>query len=161
MQEYQLDDFDPAAVHFLVLWLYTQNLELYQLSVEAPADMKLMSKESLASSNLWVLADKLLIPRLQNLVINSIEKIRKKQNAVATWPSNLNYIYSNTTAESPLRRLIVHYCATDLGTGSYSTHNQFPKEMLLDIITFLFHSHLTRRSLASNRDMKDYEVKEV
>jgi hypothetical protein len=115
-----------------------------------------------ALSNLWVLADKLLIPRLQNLVINSIEKIRKKLNMVATWPTNLNYIYSNTTPESPLRRLIVHHCATNLAIGSFSTHgNQFPKEMLLDIITFLSTSHSTRSALASSRDIKDYEVKEV
>jgi hypothetical protein len=117
-----------------------------------------------ALSNLWVLADKLLIPRLQNWVINSIEKIRKKLNMVATWPTNLNYIYSNTTPESPLRWLIVrlHQCTINLAIGSYSRHgNQFPREMLLDIVTFLCSSHPTRSTLASSRDMKDYEVKEA
>jgi hypothetical protein len=160
-----LDDFDSDAVHFLVLWLYTQKLEPCQLSVEGPADPTLrekQQKENLALSNLWVLADKLLIPRLQNLVINSIDKIRQKQNMIAGSSANLNYIYSNTTPESQLRRLIVHHCATNLSIGTFSTSGDiFPKEMLLDIITFLANSHPTRSSLASKRDMKDYEVKEV
>jgi hypothetical protein len=121
-----------------------------------------MSKESLALSNLRVLAGKLLIPRLQNLVINSIDAIHKKQDIVATTSTNLNYIYSNTTPESPLRWLIVHHCVTNLGIGSCSTHgNQFPREMLLDIVTFLCSSHPTRSTLASSRDIKDYEVEET
>ena len=157
-----MDDFDPDAVHFLVLWLYTQKLEPYQLSVEEPPDMERRSKESLALSNLWVLADKLLIPRLQNLVINSIDKIRHKLNEIATSSANLNDIYSNSTPNSPLRRLIEHHCATELDIEWYSEEgDQFPKKMLLDIITYLSSTHPARGALASKRDMKDYEVKEL
>jgi hypothetical protein len=120
-----------------------------------------MAKENLALSNLWVLADKLLIPRLQNLAINSMEKSRQKLKIVATRPANLNYIYSNTSLESPLRRLVVHQCAANLDIAWFSKEgDQFPKKMLLDIITYLSSTHPARRALASKRDMKDYEVKE-
>lgn len=157
-----MDDFDPDAVHFLVLWLYTQKLETYQLSAEEPADRELMQKEDLSLSNLWVLADKLLIPRLQNLVIKTIEEIGEKLNEFATSSANLDYIYSNTAADSPLRRLIVHHCATELNIKWLSKNgDQFPKEMLLDIITYLCSTHPARDDLASDRDMEDYEVKEV
>lgn len=58
---------------------------------------------------LWVLTDKLLIPRLQNLVICQIEanRIRNRKFTSAMIP----YVYENTSNGSPLRRFLVEFIA--------------------------------------------------
>ncbi|KAJ9648141.1 hypothetical protein H2199_001919 [Coniosporium tulheliwenetii] len=60
-------------------------------------------------SKLWILADKLGVPGLQNLVI---EKLSEKASNNERWlnisPAFLRYIYDRTLPESPLRRIFVN-----------------------------------------------------
>jgi hypothetical protein len=87
-----------------------------------------------ALAKLWVLADKLLIPSLQNQVIHKIDAIAAHSSEVYTKP--MNYVYSNTSANTPLRRLFVLYCTRELGTEEYSVcADDLPKEMLDDVAT--------------------------
>ncbi len=72
-----------------------------RFDLEAPS-----YNEDIALAGLWVLADKMAIPALQNFVVSKIGEIRKaSNNGVAT--STLPYIYSKTAVDSPLRHLMV------------------------------------------------------
>lgn len=84
-----------------------------------------------ALTKLWVLADKLLIPRLQNQVIHKVDAIAADSCEVYTKP--MNYVYSNSSANSPLRRLFVLYYTRELGAEEYSVcADDLPEEMLVD-----------------------------
>ena len=55
--------------------------------------------EDLALVQLWILADKLVIPELQNLVIDKIDEIREATEIVPT--AVLDSVYAKTSVESP------------------------------------------------------------
>jgi hypothetical protein len=109
-QSYQLKDTTEAAFRLLVQWLYSQKLVILQLTpndslLEGDTHLSQMAEdESLVE--LWVLADKLKIPKLQNAAIDSMERIRLLTGKI---PSSyiVNYTYQCTTANSPLREYVL------------------------------------------------------
>ena len=107
---------------------------------------------------LWVLADKLLIPCLQNYAIDAIEEYRKTTGNIATYA--IPYIYENTSKNSPLRRFFVETCTWYLrGTCYKEWPNDFPKEMLLDLSAMF--RELVKPNLSSKqREMAQFHVKE-
>ena len=62
--------------------------------------------EDLALVQLWILADQLIIPELQNLVIDKINEISDVTRKVPT--ALLDYVYANTSVKSPLRRWFLY-----------------------------------------------------
>lgn len=88
--------------------------------------------EDLVLIQLWVLADKLLVPELQNLVLDKIDEIREVTQVIPT--ECLNYAYQNTSSDSPLRRWFVHQCVTQLEPEWFTEHPEhFPHEMLIEL----------------------------
>lgn len=107
-QTYRIEDTSPGAFRIFVQWLYRQELDLFQLRgspVELDGDSDDCFTEDMALAELWVLADKMAVPALQNLVVSKIIAIREKTNAVAV--TTLHYISRRTAIHSPLRSLMV------------------------------------------------------
>jgi hypothetical protein len=108
---------------------------------------------------LWILADKLLIPELQNLVIDRIDDIREVTEAIPT--DCLHSVYSNTSAGSPLRRWFVHQCATQLEPDWFIEHPEdFPHEMLIDLAAVWSRnmSEARKFGLMEETNITDFEV---
>lgn len=129
-QTYRLGDSTYRAVRVLSHWLYTQTLDT--VPVEEINDRGLVQMQALLE--LWGLADKLLIPKLQNMAIAGFHGTKMESATVPV--SCIKYIYNNAAAGSPLRLLVVDYCACFSGSGEYArTPERFPHEMLVDLVT--------------------------
>jgi hypothetical protein len=87
-QTYRLEDTMEGTFRLFVQWLYYQQLELLQLQ-DGEFDHDLASDEDKRLFGLWILTDKLGAPHLQNLAIESIEKIHYKTERLGHQPSPL------------------------------------------------------------------------
>lgn len=82
---------------------------------------------------LWVLADKLAMPQLQNYAIDRICEVRVAMKSI--FVNSLIYIYENTCSDSPLRLCLVDRCAICLDNKMLRAHrNFFPPHMLFDLL---------------------------
>jgi hypothetical protein len=136
---------------------YTQILDTHQPVEHLEENPK--NAEDLALVQLWVLADKLLIPELQNLVIDKIDEIREVTETVPT--SVLNYVYEKTSAGSPLRHWFFHQCTTQLEPEWFTEHPEhFPQEMLIELAAFWSRnmSEKTKVKLMDEVNITDFEV---
>jgi len=132
---YRLEDTSPDAFRLLVRWLYTAQFE-------APRDPDLKNfseadEQNLAIVHLWILADKLLIPHLQNQVMRVFSKLVSQgldeydgQYFSTNW---IPMAYERTPPDSPLRHLAVDLCLFEVWTSwRNSNQDHFPREILLD-----------------------------
>jgi len=133
-QTYYLEEFTEETVRFLTEWIYTQNIG--PLEDEQPEVLlwgpfgDLAFDRSLAE--LWVLADKLCMPLLQNLVIDRLESRQLLHDTIPV--SIFEYVYNNTSEDSLLRKYLVDVCVFGLAQESYkSSKDEFPVDMLVDI----------------------------
>ncbi|KAK0112499.1 hypothetical protein ONS96_001735 [Cadophora gregata f. sp. sojae] len=118
-QSVQLEDTSPSIFGIFVNWLYTQTL--INKSSEQPLSSHLFK--------LWILADKMLIPRLQNDILSMLEEARKSKGL----PSAVfAYVYENTAEGSVLRRYIVEMCMAK--TEAMKNPDDYPRELLLEIV---------------------------
>ena len=115
----------PAVFGTLLNWIFTQRLE--DLNGELPKAKTLI--------RLWVLADKLLVPELQNLVIDAINK-RVELNGYVQ-DNMCSYIYENTVKGSQLRRLLVSHVAWRLKSSCLTVEGGHTREMLIDLACHL------------------------
>jgi len=116
-----------------------------------------MEKAVPSLCRLWILAEKLLMPRLQNLVIDRIDWLRPQESVIHT--TMFQYVWDNTMNDSPLRRLFISQCAWNLAAGVFVARiDNFPKEMLAEICSQL-KEHFSGQIIPS-RNMADYYVKE-
>jgi hypothetical protein len=137
-QTYKLEDTTEFAFRFLTQWFYREKLDLDvhkdEIS-ETGADHKIKcAKQGLALVELWTLADLLLVDKLQDHVMDLMARIQKSCGAMNR--HCFYYIYENTSADSPLRRLAVDQAAWE-GFVNPNNSQEYPKEMLLDIIVVL------------------------
>jgi hypothetical protein len=131
-QTYRLEDTTEGTFRLFLQWLYYQQLELLQLQ-DGNVDDNLVIDEDESLFGLWILADKLGAPHLQNLAIESIEKIRYKTEGLAL--SHLHYIYDNTSTGSLLREYMVDQCRENLWPESYiNCGHDFPHEFLIELV---------------------------
>ncbi|KAH7417491.1 hypothetical protein BKA64DRAFT_636849 [Cadophora sp. MPI-SDFR-AT-0126] len=141
-QVYHLDDVEEEVGSLLVNWLYSQDLVVESIEKEENVPY-----EAVHLVQLWVVADKLLIPQLQNLVI---QKLIKREKILGIIPiDTLTDLYKTTSKDSPLRLLLLHQCACLLDPWHFSKFPEdFPKEMLLELAQFACgdQSNLTKRS---------------
>ncbi len=128
MQSIDLEDIDHQVFDVFVQWVYTSDIQ--KQGGKLPRGDLLIK--------LWVLADRLIAPKLQNMAICAIEhKAMNEDQVVRT--DQLQYIYENTVPGSQLRRLIVDQCS-NLHHESFvigCSVQDYPKDMLLDLITAL------------------------
>ncbi len=123
-QTYTIEEFDDTTGWLLAHWLYSQDLDIV-------GEMKRLEAEH-TLAYLWVLGDKLLIPRLQNQILRKMGDLFKESRKLPLQP--LKYIYENTTKDCGLRKFMVHRCACYLPPKVYhESADKFPIEMLLDL----------------------------
>ncbi|KAN0104363.1 hypothetical protein V8E51_010108 [Hyaloscypha variabilis] len=114
--------FDAADIHeafgIFVNWLYTQGIE--------------NSKKGLpcceALIDLWLLADLVLVPRLQNDAMEKLEEARLLRKGLPT--SVLTRAYNHTAKGSLLRRYIVRTWKNSKISGS----DNYPCQFLVDLV---------------------------
>lgn len=139
-QTYRVEDTSTGAFRLFVQWLYRQELDLFQLRgspVELDGNSDDCFTEDMALAELWVRADKMAVPALQNLVVSEIIAIREKTNAVAV--TTLHYIYRRTAIDSPLRSLMVSevaHCYQNSHPQFSMNVSFFPKEFLIDLAQY-------------------------
>ncbi|KAH6682038.1 hypothetical protein B0J14DRAFT_458303, partial [Halenospora varia] len=95
--EIELPEEDPAVMTILIKWLYTGQLftpDLLSLG---------HSTASVPLEELWVMADRLLIPSLSNHVMHEICKWCVNQCIEA---ETAEYVYNNTAKGSKLRQFV-------------------------------------------------------
>jgi hypothetical protein len=135
----RIEDTSEAAFSLFVQWLYNQKLDLFQLRnnyAHTPTSTEEEIDENRSPVELWVLAEKFSIPRLQNTTIKNILAIRNKSSRVST--SNFHYIYSRTFPGSLLRRFVVAQCAWELDASSMERKKHlYPHEMLIELVMFM------------------------
>ncbi|KAN0122683.1 hypothetical protein V8E51_001009 [Hyaloscypha variabilis] len=126
-QEYRVDEEDEEVIRPLVHWLYTQQL-MFTEPQKRPRLTWMKSRErELCLVKLWVLADKILIPQLQNMTLDVLDERRVKSKAVMD-SKCLAYICANTSKDSGLRRWVVHRYAFRLESSSFLKHpERYPK----------------------------------
>jgi hypothetical protein len=155
-QEYRVDEDDEEVIRLLVHWFYTQKLDLLQVQ-EAFNDFDgdAAAKEDMCLVKLWVLADKLLIPQLQNMTLDALVKICGKAQGLAT--RCLDYVCVNTSKDSGLRRWFIHRCAFRIESKSFLEHpEEYPHQLLLEIVTIL--SEWSKGKTRPKTRTEDYKV---
>ncbi|KAE8446871.1 hypothetical protein EG329_011502 [Mollisiaceae sp. DMI_Dod_QoI] len=134
-QAYKLCHVNKATARMLVQWLYTQDLEINQMKDDWMPTDGAGDEECINLAKLWILADELGIPRLQNTVVETINDASAKWNLVNT--SMVRTIYAGTQDDSPLRRFIVALCYYFLPGELYKKYTvHFPYHMLVDLAVF-------------------------
>jgi hypothetical protein len=132
-----------------VQWLYTQEfhtLDEISLAGEEPTSemalttMRLCQERDLNVIQLWLLADKFLIPRLQNDAMKRFVKIlenqRNKHKAMYRSTHWIPHVYAEgrTTLDSPLRYLAVDLCLYSTSSSWSNAHpDHFPHQMLMEL----------------------------
>jgi hypothetical protein len=121
-------------------------LDEISLAEEDPASetalttMKLCQERDLNIIQLWLLADKFLIPRLQNDAMKRFLKIlenqTKKHKAKYRSTHWIPHVYAEgrTALDSPLRHLAVDLCLYSTSSTWSNAHpDHFPHQMLMEL----------------------------
>jgi hypothetical protein len=157
LRKYRLRGTSSNTAQLLVQWIYTQKVDVRRITEQPAGEVK---SQSLVS--LWVLAEKLQIPRLQNAVIRELQALRDRGEPVPTL--SLKYMYENFPRANPLRRLLLRQCAGGLSTWYTDCPEQFSKEMLLELTVYLsqvVQSGTSAKDLRENTNLSDYFVPEA
>lgn len=142
-----LEDVSPKVFEIFVNWLYTQTVFLPGSKLPQIQDLM----------NLWIFADRLLIPRLQNHTLEAIDRVRLKSK---TFPSSVfHHVYEYTDKGSPLRRYIVDVMSRGKA-NPLQYPERFPVELLVDIINVMRMRVEVGVIKFSEHDLKGYHVSE-
>ncbi len=141
---------DAEIFDRLVFWIYTkgvkykliQDVEIRPPSKETQAKF---DEEIMNLMKLWVLGDKLLMPKLQNQVVAIIIKMWELGECHLESTSWISYIWEQTMVESPVRRFVrthVIYLARKMHCFQHS--EDLPQDLLMDM---LFRAQETEKNL--------------
>lgn len=159
-QELDLPDTDPSAFSILVDWLYTQRVTPIQSDGDENPELTRLIK-------LWILADRFLIPRLQNETLAAMHALDDEKQSLRSF--SWMYAYDNTTEGSPLRRYFAYAVARRLertkpGPLPAKNFDLVPREMLVDIINDFRRPRgkgkSAMRPLKASDDLRDFYVSE-
>lgn len=130
-QVLELDDTDPRIFGMFVNWIYTQ--ELVNEEGNSPSCTSCI--------NLWILADRLLVPSLQNQALVCLDLVRSKWGSGVPGTSLgskiFKRVWDNTTEESPLRSYLVEAMVRKPKSGGIKYPEDYPHDMLVAIINGL------------------------
>lgn len=136
--EVALPDFGVAAFERFNEWLYTGKIteELWEEEGLNTLQLYVNDVPSLPQLlDVWLLADYLLVPRLQNYVADMIAAKMKRRKVVAL--ADFAHFYERTEQGSLMRKFIVDACVwTPFGDGSgyRQIPGSVPEEMGLDLL---------------------------
>jgi len=118
-----LDNTPHEVFGIFVNWLYMQKIKI-KSDCEWPIRCILLM-------NVWLLADRVMVPRLQNEALILLECAPRRGREFP--PSQYHRIYQNTTKDSPLRACIV----TMWPDVAISNSELYPRELLVDLVNRL------------------------
>lgn len=162
---YKLEDTTPRAFRFFVQWAYSREIKVLieQEDEDLKAAMQAMTPpyyerdvvlgedpfklEGMALLEAWVLADKLVMPELQNVLIAQVDSLMLDYSRFHGVAFCLHYLYDNTTAGSPLRKIFVHRIVHHLRrkfdlASLIKDAEALPCQMLVDML--LWHDQISR-----------------
>ena len=146
-QTYHLEDAQDKVVTLLVKWIYTRRIA----TTDNDTDYGNLI-------TLWILADKLCIPALQNAIIDQLFKIMPKPGCRITIIGSLEKIYNETAGGCQLQKFAVEVCAIHLKPDDVrETPQLFPTEFLIDYAS-RFHRHFTPSLAQQKFDASTYHV---
>jgi hypothetical protein len=123
-QVLDLDDTDPTIFGIFVNWLYMQTI----INEEG----QLPSCENCI--NLWILADRLLVPKLQNDALTALDQGRVDQKGIKCFaPETFHRVWDNTTEDSMLRNYLVN-SLVETKYGNVKSPEHYPHGMLVAMI---------------------------
>jgi hypothetical protein len=155
-----LDTTDPAVCGLFVEWLYTKDITLVISEDEALSRRESHRKEKPETTQLvrlWLLAEYLQVPQLQNKAIDIIQQKWKRSRVLNS--DAVEVAYKETTAGSRLRKYFTDViCWHATSPESLSIHMKFaPREFISD----LFFAERLRRldgGLSTAPRMENYHV---
>ncbi|CZR51111.1 uncharacterized protein PAC_00986 [Phialocephala subalpina] len=162
-QTYRLEDTTGRAFKLLMQWMYSRKLNIQQLRLDYEWDedndhLQTQSEsENAGLKELWVLSDRFCIPVLQNLAIETMDKIRITCSYIDL--AGIEYIYSNSSDSSPLRLYTVAKIATFLHADDYHDPSKvtlFPPCFMFDLAALL--SKNRGRDIEAKFQILDYLV---
>ena len=159
---YKMDDTTEGTFQLFVQWHYTQSISR-DVNVTNHVDMQ---DAMLSLLELWVLADKLLIPTLQNYVMFWINEhmVKCHDNGIKAGCFFI-YTWENTAEGSPLRRYFLDVAAWREGLDKWmeNSHIIFPNDFLRELVIYLFVALPTgfREEQIAKRDVKEFMVPET
>lgn len=134
-----LGDTDPKIFGIFVNWLYTQTVVNEEGALPS----------CLESIHLWILADRFLVPTLQNHAMDSLDVARLRGGSI-TGRNTLHHIWDNTPEGSPLRMYITK-CFVELLPGDIRKPERYPHQMLVSMFNMVNRRDKTRKGKSSNR----------
>lgn len=152
-QELELEDTCPESFGIFVNWLYKQRIEW-------PLGWVFDVRATLL--NLWLLADRLVVPKLQNQALTFLENARGLKHTKhqgRALPVHMFYpVYDNTLKDSPLRK----YIAATWNNGVIDPDDEdIPSELQVDILnTILSRGTLAKPAALSMEELKEFFVSE-
>ncbi|KUJ22798.1 uncharacterized protein LY89DRAFT_763280 [Mollisia scopiformis] len=154
-QTYTIIDATPHAVKILVEWLYTQLINTAPIEDDA---VHVQQRHLLVQ--LWVLGDRFLIPKLQNLAIHALNRLIM---AIGLRPGlSVEYTWAHAPVGSPLRLFFLHAHAV---IGEFDWYQQnldsVPKEFLAELLEIIGDNQGCLEELLPNHHMTRYEVREI
>jgi len=129
---------EPNIFTGLVSWIYTQEV------IDAESTTSVVGIEFLVE--LWILAERIAIPKLQNQVMRLLKT--GKTGYCKDDGQLLKYAYRNSSKNSPLRRVLVDIFIQDLGSfkeGEVVDYSVVPLEMFIDITEVIRRQNLARK----------------
>lgn len=166
---YKLDDVRPSTFRLFVQYLYARKATLQSHNPDPEDDLNpstspnhsvVCSEQDMNLVELWVLAERFLVPRLQNQIVDHMEAV--KQQCEIMNPECFAYIYENTTSDKPLRRLVVDMLTWANVDDKYfnDNSNDIPHAMLIDMVNIYHKAAPTnvRNRQASKRECRDCYV---
>ncbi|CZS94258.1 uncharacterized protein RAG0_04309 [Rhynchosporium agropyri] len=158
-QEYVLEDTTEAAFTMFTEWVYTGRLEINFTRYSAET-VDRNGKCGLLQCNLmelWLLADKVMAPSLQNRAIWLLAESYSKFLCFDL--NKLDRVWEGSGVDSKLRLYILQHFALKMGKGVYKSHgDSFPKEMLLEMSTL--HWQNREDKVTAMPSMETFYVKE-
>ncbi|TVY78457.1 hypothetical protein LSUE1_G006516 [Lachnellula suecica] len=147
-QTMDLCEASPKVFGMFVNWLYTQSIA----QTKDESDFHSLVE-------LWILADRLLIPTLQNDTLEAIDRRRVALNARPV--PMFNKVYEYTSPSSPLRKYIIQLAGSGFDLGMVLlTPEKYPKELLVDMINFMRTGDQRKWVKFSKEELKQFFVDE-
>jgi hypothetical protein len=149
-QRVELEDGPPAAFNLFVNWLYTQEIR--------KEFMDLLNDDNTTLVEAWILADRFMVPRLQNQLMG---RIRCGGVPVNSWVR----LCEKTSPGSKLRSFIVDRTIDEIIVSQTRIEDgvvfckSLPHEMAEELLQS-FLSRVTERTKLFDHPRENYEVKE-
>ncbi|KAL2072757.1 hypothetical protein VTL71DRAFT_12100 [Oculimacula yallundae] len=153
-QTYRFPEVNGPVIQKLVQWFYSQDINIQSLEEEVYQNL-----ETRALIQLWILADKLLLRSLQNLILRKLDLMRARFGMLPTL--TYRYAYENTSKGSLLRLFLVHRAA-GMSRSYIDSHPQrFPREMLVEMVVAMGNEHnFGDDHFGRESNWSQYEVKD-